>query len=176
MKNLPVSPGKNISLLNKAKFESVLLKDVDTIQSMLELNDNDSAISLIYKKLIQSVVDILPILENAVRKSNGDRGVYQYTKTVESLRGLIIDMQSTLDRGSMGEAVIDKILRPIFLDVAMQIVVELKRIEVSSKDYMSTEDFNLFKKDLRDSRDSLAHLMERKFDDAKKQTREFLQR
>lgn len=168
--------GTKISKLDTSQVQSILAQDVDNIQHMLEINDSDSAISLIYKRLIQSIVDLLPVAEHNVRVTKAVRGIYQYNTLIESLRSLIIEMQATLDRGAMGEAVIDRILRPIFFDVATQIVLEWKKLELACKGNMPEENFTEFKEELKNSRDSLAHLMERKFDEAKKQTREFLQR
>lgn len=166
-----------ISKLDPSQVESILAQDVEKIQNMLEVNDNDTAVSLIYKRLIQSIVDLLPVAENNVRVTKAVRGIYQYNALIESLRSLILEMQAALDRGAMGEAVIDRILRPIFFDVATQIVLEWKKLELAAKgSSMSEEDFSEFKEELKNSRDTLAHLMERKFNEAKNQTREFLQR
>lgn len=165
-----------ISKLDDQTLISILGEDANNIQRLLEINDADSAVSLIYKRLIQSIVDLLPITETTIRESKGQKGIYQYNKLIDSLRGLIIDMQAALDRGAMGEAVIDRILRPMFLDIASSMVIEWKKLELSAKASMDAESFEDFKKEIRESRNLLASNMENKFKEAKTQTRDFLQR
>ena len=50
-----------ISKLDDQTLISILGEDANNIQRLLEINDADSAVSLIYKRLIQYILDLLPI-------------------------------------------------------------------------------------------------------------------
>ena len=64
----------------------------------------------------------------------------------------------------------------MFLDIASSMVIEWKKLELSAKASMDAESFEDFKKEIRESRNLLASSMENKFEEAKTQTRDFLQR
>ena len=68
---------KTISKLKTKGMRSIIGDSAEEIQQLLEVNANESAVSLMQKRLLQTLVDVLPYAEHAVRHSKGIRGVYQ---------------------------------------------------------------------------------------------------
>ena len=75
----------NISEIPPAKLSSLLEQDATRINELLETGDSDNAITLIYKRLAQSCVDAIPLLEDNIRTSKGARGTYQFNTMVRHL-------------------------------------------------------------------------------------------
>lgn len=94
----------------------------EEILGMIESNNRDGAITLLYRQLLSMTVDIIPFAENLVRSTKGYRGVYQINALVSQCRELLADIQSTQDRGALGRNMVERHVRPAFLDIAMQIV------------------------------------------------------
>jgi hypothetical protein len=117
---LTVSNSKRISKLDKG-LRSIIGDDAERIQQMLE-NNSDSVASLIHKRLLQALVDTLATAEHNVRESGGAKGVYALNSLVTSVRELLIDVQSTQDRGVLGQTIVDQVIRPNVLDIAMLMV------------------------------------------------------
>ena len=60
---------KRISKLKTEAMDSILGNSSEKILQLLETNENDSAVTLINKKLIQSLVDLIPLAEQNVRNT-----------------------------------------------------------------------------------------------------------
>jgi len=116
----------------------------DVIVDMLEDDAMDGAMTLIQKSLLQTMVDVLPVVERSVRRSKGNRGVYQLNQCISQIRELVTDIQSLRDRGNLGESVVEKILRPAFLDLAVQVRLAMVEVDTSARNMMSAEDHTKF--------------------------------
>lgn len=118
----------------------------DIILDLLEDDtQTDGALTLIQRTLLQTMVDVLPVVERSVRTSRGQRGVYQLNQCISQIRELTTDIQSLRDRGQLGAAVVERTLRPAYLDLAVQISLALTGIGDSAKSYMSAEDYKVFR-------------------------------
>ena len=134
-----------ISKLKTKGMRSIVGDSAEDIQQLLEVGDNDSATTLMHKKLLQGLIDLIPYAEHNVRKSKGQRGVYQVNSLVSSVRELIVDLQATQDRGQLGANLVEQIIRPAFLDIGMQVVQEFATLLNDAKDLMAPEDYRTFK-------------------------------
>ena len=170
--NLPV----NISDISTSKLKSLLEQDATRINELLETGDSDNAITLIYKRLAQSCVDAIPLLEDNIRTSKGARGTYQFNTMVTALRELLVDLQAISARGQIGATVVDKVIRPFVLDLGMLIVQELKTIEEDGRSYMNKEDYEKFRTQVVKSRDNIADFVNRRFVEVKREAQDLLQR
>ena len=140
-------------------------KSADIIQ-YLESGNNDGAMTLISRSLLQTLVDILPVIERSVRKSKGMRGVHNLNQTISQVREMCNDIQSFKDREQTGQMLIDRFIRSTFLDVAVQITVMLSNIEQSAKISMSDRDFQSFKSDVLEvNKRALADYIRRQYED-----------
>ena len=112
----------------------------DIILQLLESDsDTDGALTLLQRTLLQTMVDVLPVVERAVRTSRGQRGVYQLNQCISQIREITTDIQSLRDRGQLGAAVVERVLRPAYLDLAVQISLAVTTIDNDAKSYMDSE-------------------------------------
>ena len=162
--------------IKPSQLKSLLEQDATRINELLEVGDSDNAITLTYKRLAQSCVDAIPLLENNIRISKGARGTYQFNTMVTTLRELLVDLQAISARGQIGVTVVDKVIRPFILDLGMQIVQELKVIEEEARSYMSPSDHEKFRAQVVRSRDRIADFVNKGFVDVKRQAQDLLQR
>lgn len=175
--DVPVLAVRKISKLrNTNKMRSILGDEAENIHQLIEVGDADNATSLIYKRVLQVLVDLLPYAEHNVRVSKGQRGVYQVNSLIQSVRELMVDLQSAQDRGAMGEMLVEKIVRPLFLDIGMSLVKELAEIKSAAKDYMTDENFKRFVSEVTSAKDRVGHTINSSYESARDQTRQFLQR
>ena len=174
-REVAVEEPKRISKLNTKGMRSIIGDSAEDIQQMLERNNNDGAVSLIQKRLLQGVVDVLPYAEHAIRNTKGHRGVYQFNSLITSLRELMIDLQSTRDKGALGAALVEKIVRPAFLDIGMALVQEDARLDNEIKDLVDAKTYKLIKAAKKESLERLAATIQSKYGEAKSQSVSFLQ-
>lgn len=141
----------------------------------LEFNDRDGAVSLIYKRMLQTLTDILPYAESAVRKTFGHRGVYQINALISSMRELMQDMQSAQDRGMMGQALVEKIIRPSYLDIAMQVVASYSNLKTDAKTRMTPDDYRLFERAVSSTQEVVGQFIMQQYEATQKETIQFFQ-
>jgi hypothetical protein len=166
---------KRISKLKTKGMRSIIGDSAEEIQQLLEINNTDSATMLMQKRMMQTVVDILPYAEHAIRKSKGARGVYQINSLITSLRELMIDVQAVKDKGALGDAMVEKIIRPTFLDIGMQLVLEDERMLKEIKDTVSINEYRAIRAIHQESLKRLAQNIQEKYAEAKQQAIAFLQ-
>lgn len=169
-------PKQRISKTNTGKLRSILGDASESIQQLLEVNDTDNARSMIYKKMLQSLVDIIPYAENNIRKTKGVRGVYQLNSLIASIRELLIDVQSSQDRGRMGELLVQKIIAPAFLDLGMAIMSKFELITNDAKSRMTNEEWRALKEQIVKHRNDLSQSIERQYHEINDQVKDYLQR
>lgn len=158
------SPSGLVSPEAKKALESRFGSKSDLIVDLIETDNTDGATTLIFKTLLQSLVEVLPITEHAVRVSSGSRGVYQFNQVVSQMRELLADIQSVRDRGMLGNSVVERHVRPAFMDIAVQIVQSMTLIEESARTRMSREDFKSFRDTVvQDAKKSLANYIQRQY-------------
>lgn len=166
---------QRISKLNTKGMRSIIGDSAEEIQQLLESNNNESASTLMQKRLLQSLVDIIPYAEHSIRKTKGARGVYQLNSLITSIRELMIDMQATRDKGAIGDTMVEKIIRPAFLDIGMELVLEDEKMLKSIKDEVSSDVYKSIKSIHQDSLRRLAATIQNKYAEAKHQAISFLQ-
>lgn len=140
----------------------------DVILSLLEHDDRtDGALTLIQRTLLQTMVDILPVIERGVRRSHGHKGVIPLNQTVSQIRELVTDIQSLRDRGHLGASIVERVLRPAFLDIGVQIALAFNNLEGSAKNKMSKEDGAAFIEELTSTKMAIAQYMTQQYEEVK---------
>jgi hypothetical protein len=172
---LDVSSKKTISKLRTKGMRSIIGDSADEIQQLLEVNANESAVSLMQKRLLQTLVDILPYAEHAVRESKGQRGVYQLNSLITSLREVMTDMQSTRDKGAIGAQMVERVIRPAFLDIGMVLVQEEARLDGEIRELLGVDAFNKIRAARKDSVTRVGRAIQEKYGEAKDSAVSFLQ-
>lgn len=131
-------------------------------------SQTDGALTLIQRTLLQTMVDILPVVERDVRTSRGKHGVYQLNQCISQIRELTTDIQSLRDRGQLGASVVERSLRPAYLDLAVQISLAITEIDNSAKSIMKSEDHTLFRSEtLIPMKRSLATFVQQQYETIK---------
>jgi hypothetical protein len=168
---------KTVSKLSMKGMRSILGDSAEDIQQLLEVGDSDNATALMLKRMLQALIDLVPYAEHNVRKSKGQRGVYQINSLISSIRELMVDLQSAQDRGAIGEALNEKVLRPAFLDVAMMLVKENALLSSDVKELLSVEDYqNKFRPLVLEQRTRIGQYVQKRYEEAATATRQFMQR
>ena len=103
------------------RLNSMFGQRSDTIIDLLETSDTDSASALITRTLLQTLVDVLPVVERNVRKSRGSRGVMPLNQCISQIREVVHDLQAFKDRSQLGQTIVDRTVRPAYLDLAVQV-------------------------------------------------------
>lgn len=173
---LKVRP-KRISKLKVAdNLVSILGDDAESLQQLLETGDSDSALTLLNKRLIQTSVDLIAEVESGIRESKGRYGVHSFNGLVQSIRELMLDLQATKDRGAMGLTLVENVLRPAFLDMAMAVMQEYATVANGIKDQMDDDTYKEFRKQQLESRDRIGAMLQSQYMKIKDESIQFLQR
>jgi hypothetical protein len=166
---------QRISKLNPSKMKSILGDAAEQINQLMEADANESAQSLMLKRLAQTTLDMIPFAEHTIRKSKGRFGVYQYNSLLTSIREIMIDMQSSRDKGALGDALIEKILRPVFFDIAMVLMREDQQLGNVIKAAVSAEAYKHIEANKQASLVRISEYIQKKFEETKRDTVSFLQ-
>ena len=140
-------PLKGIDKTALKSIESMFGQRSDSIIELLDVGNSDGALSLIMKTLLSTLVDTMPAVEGHVRRSGGQKGVYQLTQLSSQLRETCADIQAYRDRSNLGNKVVERYLRPAFLDIAVQITRTWIELETGAASKMSKEDMAKYQED-----------------------------
>lgn len=164
-----------ISRLDAEGLETIMGASAEKIQQLLEIGNADSAVALMQKRMLQALIDLLPHAEQNVRATKGQKGVYQINSLITSVRELLSDLQASKDRGAIGAMLIEKILRPAFLDLAMVIAQEEQALVSTIRDHTTNEGFAVVRAAHQASTMRIAQAFNKKFEESKTSTIAFLQ-
>lgn len=141
----------------------------DSILRLLENEDEtDGALTLIHRTLLQTLVDVLPVVERAVRRSKGRHGVIPMNQLVSQMRELVTDIQALRDKGQLGASIVERVVRPAYLDIASQIALAFLEIENSAKNRMTNDDFVSYRSEvLQFTKKNLAHYIQAQYENIK---------
>ena len=168
---------KRISKLKVSdNLVSILGDDAESLQQLLETGDSDSALTLLNKRLIQTSVDLIAEVESGIRESKGRYGVHSFNGLVQSIRELMLDLQATKDRGAMGLTLVENVLRPAFLDMAMSVMQEYATVANGIKDQLDPKTYDEFRRQQLDSRDRIGAMLQSQYMKIKDESIQFLQR
>lgn len=160
-------------VIEDTEFHDILQSSANDIYRLLEVNDTDSAVQLLYKRVIQSSYQMLSKIEQSMNESSGTRGAYPFNAVASTLRDYLVDLQSSMDKSRLAEAIIDNILRPMFREMASQLVIEMSVIGKEAKMIMDEQQYADFNANvMRISQQKIIQCMERCYhtaiDEAKK--------
>jgi hypothetical protein len=142
---------KKFSKVDKTRAKSFFGQQAPEILAMIENNDRDGAVVLVYKQLLGMLVTLIPTAERVVRENRGYKGIYQLNMMVSGMRELLADMQAVQDKGMLGRTLIERYLRPAFLDIASQIVQSNQRVQNETLAYVAEKHHDKIKVYMRDA-------------------------
>jgi hypothetical protein len=175
IRKLDITATGMISRLDDEGRQTILGASADQIQQLLEVGNADSASSLLQKRMLQALIDLIPHVEQHVRTTKGQRGVYQMNTLVTSVREILSDLQATKDRGAIGAHMVEKVIRPAFLDIGMSLAQEEQHLSTAIRDNTDKEQCAIIRAALRDSVQRMALTIQRKYEESKTGAISFLQ-
>jgi hypothetical protein len=137
------------------------------IVQMLEMNDNDGAIIILQKRLLQSSIAMLVHAEKLMTATEGAKGTYQYATLVSQIRELITDIQAARDRSFIANQIIQSIIQPAFIDMAEMIMNDHSafRKDLLDDDIVPEKHVARFNSAMRSLAQGMAQKMQRKYRD-----------
>lgn len=144
-------------------------KQSETIVEMIEMGNSDGASSLIIKSLVQSLVEILPAAERNVVATGATKGLYALNTLISTTRELVGDLQAIKDRANLGQATVDRCVRPSYMEIGVQIVTAFTLVQDSAKARMSPEDFRDFRSTLESTKKGMAEYIMAQYRDVSEQ-------
>ena len=169
--------GTELALIDTKANTSVALevlntrfgKQSQTIVDLIDMGNSDGASSLIVKALLQSLVEVLPMAEHNIRETRATKGIYGFNTLVTSMRELLGDLQSLKDRANLGQSIVDKTVRPSYMDIAVQVVSGFTLLQDSAKARMDASDFKEFRRDLESTKKGLSDYLMAQYRDVSEQ-------
>jgi hypothetical protein len=144
-------------------------KQSDTIVEMINMGNADGASSLIIKALIQSVCEVLPMAEHHIRESKSTKGIYGFNTLVSTVRELLGDLQVLKDKANLGQSVVDRTIRPSYMDIAAQFVTCMTLVQDSAKARMDKNDYKEFRETVETAKQGMADYMMAQYRDVSSQ-------
>jgi hypothetical protein len=163
---LPAAAGQNATTLNVREQRSIVANfgaNAQVIIDMLESNDNDGALTLLKKRLLQTVIDVLPDAEKFLRDSGGAKGTYAFVTLISQIRELITDIQSDHDRRHIARNICEEVLRPAFMDIAQNLITQHHGLRKSTEHMLKPDQLQPYSNELRELAKSLAQDMTTKY-------------
>jgi len=157
------------------EVSSIVAANSEQILALLDSKENDKAIPLVYRTLLQSLVQMFPLAESYVVKTEGTKGIYQVNTLVSSIRELLVDIQAAQDRGMLGTQLVETVVKPATSDLAQEMVKEYSLISADAKGLMEPDEYAKFQVLLRESRSRMAGAVNRQFRDIQGQVIEYLE-
>lgn len=144
------------------------------IMTLLEQGNNDNAISMTKKSLLQTLVRVLPEAEKILLATGTQRGVYQFNTLVSSVRELIADIEADRDRDFIAQALIVNVVQPAFINMAQQMMLKHHEFRKRSEDYVLPESKQIFSNLLFELGKEIASDMQGSFKELKTKIEEAL--
>lgn len=102
--------------VNKAPIDTVgysqLSADAQRIYDLLEIKENEGAITLTQKAMLQTVIKMMPVAEQKYYEFMNDRAVYAFNALVTQARELIADVQAGQDKSKVLDNVLYNLIQP----------------------------------------------------------------
>lgn len=160
--------------VKRSDLKSYFGKQTQEIVRALEMNDNDGALTLIKKRLLQTTVRLVPYAENIVATSQSQKGIYQFTALVNQVRELMTDIQADQDRRYIAQSLIREVLQPAFMDMAQTIITDHHAFRKASEDMLDPRYTQRFSEALQHLAKDFAKKMMEVYKDVEVKTYEHL--
>lgn len=167
---------KKLSKTKTSALRSIIGDSAEEIHQLIEVGDGDSATTLLHKRLMQTLIDLIPLAEHNIRKSDGRQGVYQINALVSQVRELLVDIQATQDRGQLGVHLVESVIRPSFQDIGMAIVQEFDGLSSDAKARMDSEEWRSYRDVLQTARTRIGEVINKQYGSMREGCINFMQR
>lgn len=103
---------------------SIVGQNVEAIQALLEEGNFESATNTVHKAILQTLTDLIPFAEQAVRDSGGRHGVYQINSMMSMILETLNSARAQSDRGQLAQHMVERVVQPAFKTMAEALVRE----------------------------------------------------
>lgn len=131
---------------------SIVGQNVEAIQALLEEGNFESATNTVHKAILQTLTDLIPFAEQAVRDSGGRHGVYQINSMMSMILETLNSARAQSDRGQLAQHMIERVVQPAFKTLAEALVREFMTLDAD----LSTAKPDKTQDMARDTRNRLA--------------------
>lgn len=131
---------------------SIVGQNVEAIQALLEEGNFESATNTVHKAILQTLTDLIPFAEQAVRDSGGRHGVYQINSMMSMILETLNSARAQSDRGQLAQHMIERVVQPAFKTLAEALVREFMILDAD----LSTAKPDKTQDMARDTRNRLA--------------------
>ena len=169
-----VAAAEGLPSVKRSELKSFFGKQTPEILRALEMNDNDGALTLIKKRLLQTTVRLIPYAENIVQSSQSQKGIYQFTSLVNQIRELMTDIQADQDRRYIAQSLVREVLQPAFMEMAQTIITDHHAFRKSSEDMLDPKYTQRFSSELQELAKNFAKKMMDVYKDVERKTYEHL--
>lgn len=94
----------------------------EAIRQYLDAKDYENASLTAKHGLLNTVIEILPLAERSLRKSNASKGIYQFVSLVNQVRELLVDLDGERDMQGTIQSILDSAIHPVFMTMAQQVI------------------------------------------------------
>lgn len=148
-----------ISKTDLDSVRSIIGDKVEHIQQLLSEGNFESATNSMHTVLLQTLVDIIPYAENAIRDSKGQKGVYQINSLASMILETLNSARAQSDRGQLAQHIVTRAVQPAYKLLAESLVREFMTLSAD----LSTAPKSDMDKILRDTRSRLAETIQRSY-------------
>lgn len=148
-----------ISKKVRVQLEADFGKHAPKLIDMLEMGQNDGALTLLKRKLLQTCIGLLPHAERTVRDSKSARGVYQFSTLISQIREIMGDIEADRDRDLLLAVIDERVIKPAFMDFAQQILVTHFEFRKDLEAHVEPKSVQLFNQKLERVAKELARKM-----------------
>lgn len=92
------------------------------IRGHLKNKDYQQASLTTKEALLATMIELVPLAEASLRKSNVSKGIYQFNSLVGQVRELLTDLDGERDLNAMVQSILDEAVRPPVMLLAQMII------------------------------------------------------
>lgn len=154
---------------------SIVGEHAESIHRLLEDDDVDGASSLIRKRMLQAMIDVIPFIEDNIRSSNGKTGSYHLKSLYECIHSILGEMQALKDRDAIARNFIVDILQPHSAGIANILIQELNNIMTDLRPLVRDDAKQELNQSLNAARSRMGAALSSQYTELRNVTLQFLQ-
>lgn len=172
----PETPIAKISKIKTKKLKSILATNREELLQLVENDEVDTASSVIYKRMLQALVDVIGHTEDLIHRSKGARGTHQMNLLVNNIRDILIDLQQAQDRGMLAENLCQRYIAPSYLAIGMEILRENEQLFNRIKREHDKDTVERYSQYFADQEQRIGAFVQDQFVRVREELKKFLQR
>ena len=170
------TPIAKISKVKRKNLKSILATNREELLQLVENDEVDTASSVIYKRMLQALIDVVGHTEDMIHRSKGARGTHQMNLLVNNIRDILIDLQQAQDRGMLAENLCSRFLAPSYLAIGTEILKENEQLFAKIKRESDKDTVDRFSQYFDQQERRLGDFIQDQFVRMREEVKKYLQR